>query len=492
MAGLLGVPGLDGYRAALQDNQARDMNTVGLMQGVLGLQNGILEQQMTPLKMEQLKIQLARQKQSQDLIKRLMGGGASQGGVLPSPTDALAQGAAQGDIGPTVTNAARMEQPQAQGMSQGGNGLELPPMIQAALLSGDPGLEKWAQAQAQQFKPTDKIREAIALGMTPGSPQFKAYVGTVYNQGGAWQANPQGGVNLAPGYADAMGQIRGNEASATSAAQAPYQIQEFEIGGRKYRMSVADYKTLTEPPKNDADAMRALQMAERLGIPYDSGWIRKNGAPNQTDGSVRVGAPSLPSLFGSATDSEKTYDSERAKDFAKEAQKFNEAYQAGTQQRDNLDLLDGLLKNGNVAAGSLAELNSDLKGVAASFGINIAGKTEEDVIRAITREMALKMKNQGGTNLMPGAMSDFEQKMLGSMVPGLSQSPQGRLLLSQVMRAKLERDMKISEMAADYEANNGRLDSKFYKQARDWMKANPTFTPEKQKAMLELATRLAK
>lgn len=497
MAGLLGVPGLDGYRAAVQDNQARDMNTVGLMQGVLGLQNGLLEQQMNPLKMDELRMKLARAKQSQELIQRIMGGGQAQGGGMPSPTDALAQGAAQGDVGPTVTNAARMEQP--QGMPQGGNGLELPPMIQAALLSGDPGLEKWANAQAQQFKPTDKIREAIALGMTPGSPQFKAYVGTVYNQGGAWQANPQGGVTMAPGYAEGQASVKGAEAAAT----APYQMQEFEIGGRKYRMSVADYRLLTEPPKTEAEAMRAMQLANMLDIPYVSGSPRTDKAPNglypkigpSADNYItsgRNGAPSLGSLFGSATDSEKTYDSERAKDLAKEAQKFNEAYQAGNQQRDNLDLLDGLLKNGNVASGALAEMNSDLKGVAASFGINIAGKTEEDVIRAITREMALKMKNQGGTNLMPGAMSDFEQKMLGSMVPGLSQSPQGRLLLSQVMRAKLERDMKISEMAADYEANKGRLDSGFYKQARDWMKANPTFPPEKQQAMMELAKRLAK
>lgn len=486
MAGLLGVPGLDGYRAALQDNQSRDINTVGLMQGILGLQNGLLEQQMTPLKMEQLRIQLERQKANQQMIQRIMGGGQAQG-AMPSPTDALAQGAAQGDIGPTVTNAARMEQP--QGQMQGG-GLELPPMIQAALLSGDPGLERWANAQAQQYKPTDKIREAIALGMRPGTPQFKAYVGTVYNQGGAWQANPQGGVNLAPGYADAMGQVKGAETAATSAAQAPYQIQEFEIGGRKYRMSVADYKAITEPPKNDAEGLRALQISERLGLPYDSGWIGKNA--NKPAESGRVGAPSLRSLFGGSTESEKAYDAERAKDFAKEAQKFNEAYQAGNQQRDNLDLLDGLLRNPRVSSGTLAELNSDLKGIASSFGMNIAGKTEEDVIRAITREMALKMKNQGGTNLMPGAMSDFEQKMLGSMVPSLSHSAPGRMLLSQVMRAKLDRDMKIAEMAASYENDRGRLDAGFYKQAREWLQANPTFTPEKQKAMMELAKRLGK
>jgi hypothetical protein len=492
MAGLLGVPGLDGYRAAMQDNQSRDMNTVGLMQGVLGLQSGLLDQQMQPLKIEQLKMQLERQRANQQMIQRIMGGGQAQG-VMPSATDALTQGAAQGDVGPTVSNAARMEQPQmSQGQPQG-NGLELPPMIQAALLSGDPGLEKWAQAQAQQFKPTDKIREAISLGMQPGTPQFKAYVGTVYNQGGAWQANAQGGVGLVPGYAEGQGAVKGAEA----AASAPYQIQEFEIGGRKYRMSVADYKAITEPPKNDAEAMRALQMSERMGIPYDSGWIRKNGqqtqAPEmQAQQPTRAGFPSLNSLFGSSTESEKAYDSERSKDLAKEAQKFNEAYQAGNQQRDNLDLLDGLLRNPKVSSGALAEMNSDMKGVAASFGINIAGKTEEDVIRAITREMALKMKNSGGTNLMPGAMSDFEQKMLGSMVPSLSQSAPGRMLLSQVMRAKLNRDMKIAEMAADYEATNGRLDSNFYKQSREWLKANPTFPPEKQRAMMELAKRIGK
>jgi hypothetical protein len=144
----------------------------------------------------------------------------------------------------------------------------------------------------------------------------------------------------------------------------------------------------------------------------------------------------------------------------------------------------------NVASGTLAESISTLKGVADSLGINVKGKTAEDVITAVTGEMALKMRLQGGENLMPGQMSNFEQQLLRSMSPGLAQSREGRMLLIQVGKAKAERDMKISEMAADYIAEKGRIDSGFDRQVREFSRSNPLFAPERIQAMTELAKRL--
>lgn len=83
----------------------------------------------------------------------------------------------------------------------------LPPHVQLALLH--PRLQALGRAEAEAFKPTDRQRDALALGYVPGTPQYNAYVGTQFNQGGAWQFGPQGQLNLAPGYAAGQGEVEG-------------------------------------------------------------------------------------------------------------------------------------------------------------------------------------------------------------------------------------------------------------------------------------------
>jgi hypothetical protein len=81
---------------------------------------------------------------------------------------------------------------------------------------------------------------------------------------------------------------------------------------------------------------------------------------------------------------------------------------------------------------------------------------------------------------------------LRNLVPQLTQSKEGRLLLSQVNRAMATRDMQLSEMAGRYAEQYGGLNAGFYKQARDFYKQNPLFTPEKLELYNEYAKRLAR
>jgi hypothetical protein len=152
---------------------------------------------------------------------------------------------------------------------------------------------------------------------------------------------------------------------------------------------------------------------------------------------------------------------------------------------NNLDLMQSLAADPNVAQGKLADQISGLKSVGQSLGIRTEGLPAEEAIKAISVEMALKAKNQGGTNLMPGAMAVAETQMLQSMTPQLAQSREGRNLLIQVFRQKALRDQKISELATDYYDRNGKLDYNFEKEVRAFAKANPMFSDRQMQAIRE-------
>jgi len=472
MAGLLGVPGLDGYRAAMQDNQSRDMNTVGLMQGVLGLQSGLLDQQMQPLKIEQLKMQLERQRANQQMIQRIMGGGQAQG-VMPSATDALTQGAAQGDVGPTVSNAARMAQPQ-QGQPQG-NGLELPPMIQAALLSGDPGLEKWAQAQAQQFKPTDKIREAISLGFRPGSPEFNAHVGTTYSNGLALQTQPGGGVGLTSGYLNAMGELEKTKERAKAEFASPIKVQAL-INGKSMEISLAplEYKKYTETGEIPARFGSSTGVSPKTGdrsffdsqyqnTPQDQA-ARDAGAQRVMQRENQGGAIPTNTVIGMGQVPEiQAASNKAAEGHATRALEMEPKIPQlkGTLRR--LDTLERLTSDDKTYAAKGAQVKAELGSLAEAFGIKVnvdkTANTEQYIaqLAELLKERLASKDYGSGTGI-----SNLDLATAGKPLPDVANTSTGRIAIIKAIKADTERALTDAQALRDYFQKNKTLDGFTY------------------------------
>lgn len=478
MAGVLGVPGLDGYRAALFDNQQRDLSNIQAMRGVLGIQGQLQEQQMLPLKLEQLKMQLERQKQNLGIIGGIMGGMGGMGGA-PTAEQALAQGAAQGDVGPTVTNAQRM---QPQGSQS--NGLDLPPQIQMAMLSGDPGLEKWAAAMAQQYKPTDKIREAIALGMKPGTQQFNAYVGTAYNQGGAWQVDPAtGGVKLAPGYAEGQGAVKGAEAAATAAYGAPIQTT-LNVNGKVMPVSLTplEYKKYTETgdiparfggspvasPSGNATISPSVTLGEinRISDPNDRAAALdayQNGRFEPRRGVTGGGIPTR-AVIGMGQDSATTAAStEMAGIHAKRVGALEEKIPTlnGTLRR--LDRVEALTKDDKTYAAAGAELKTQLGSIAQGFGLKInadkTASTEQyiaDLAELLKDRLASKDYGSGT------GISNLDLATAGRPLPEVVKTAQGRMLIIDAIRKDTKRALEDATAARQYFAQNKTLDGFTY------------------------------
>ena len=185
----------------------------------------------------QSKLDMAQDEQ----LRRMVGLGG--GTTAPQARDmALAGGAMQGDVGPTNTNAVRMQNVQTgQGSAVPLIG-ENPMLTYTTLRYGGP--QAYAKALVEQQMPTSEMKTLVAAGYRPGTPEFQAaaknlafknaYVAPTTVAPGAGLVMPgqtspsfyasQGGIQnipgpngqvtatLVPGYAGASGTIEQSQA----------------------------------------------------------------------------------------------------------------------------------------------------------------------------------------------------------------------------------------------------------------------------------------
>ena len=342
----------------------------------------------------------------------------------------------------------------------------------------DPSGKLYTEQLAKEFsetnKPTDIIRNLRAAGVPEGSPQWNAALSNVNTAGGIFNVNQQGQTILAPGFAIGTGQIK----TAEEEAKAAFDLVEVAVPGGVQKMTRADaVKYLQRTPAKPTTNTQG----EITGIPVqDIAKARAAGIPVNTPANIGIGFTQDQAIQAA----DKTRSEKRAtNEVAREEHLLRTGFQEAQSMINNLDLMQSLASDPNVAQGKLADQISGLKSVAQSLGIRTEGLPAEEAIRAISVEMALKAKNQGGTNLMPGAMAVAETQMLQSMTPQLAQSREGRNLLIQVFRQKALRDQKISELATDYYDRNGKLDYNFEKEVRAFAKANPMFSDNQMQAI---------
>jgi len=179
-------------------------------------------------------------------------------------------------------------------------------------------------------------------------------------------------------------------------------------------------------------------------------------------------------------DAAKAYDTARAKDFAKAASDYQDKGRGAGGMLRNLDALEQLYKDPNVAKGAMAESISGLKNVGASLGVETKGLGAEQAIQSITNKMALDQRSTAEGGGMPGAMSDADRNFLKAQTPGLEKTPEGRALIIANQRKLAQRQVQIAQMANEYERTNGQLDAGFDRQVAEFANKNQMFADQKQ------------
>lgn len=171
-----------------------------------------------------------------------------------------------------------------------------------------------------------------------------------------------------------------------------------------------------------------------------------------------------------------------------DAEGFNALQQAGRAapvniaKHQRLGALLGQITGGKYQ-GTIHEFNKALK----TFGFDPAtlGITDDtaltDAANAMSREMALQLRNPAGGAGMPGALSDSDRNFLVSMTTNVETDPDAVPLMIK-WNIKLEqRNADVARIARNYaKKNNGRVDMGFYDELAEWSEKNPLFTEQDQ------------
>jgi hypothetical protein len=167
--------------------------------------------------------------------------------------------------------------------------------------------------------------------------------------------------------------------------------------------------------------------------------------------------------------------------FGEQYGKYQEAGKLARAEEANLSRLDSLLDN--VETGAFKGTTTQLKKAAMAAGIDLSAAGIADDVApveaalALSNEMALQLRNPAGGAGMPGAMSDADRVFLGSMVPGIETTREGRKLQIYTRRKLNERRIVEAKEANAYYSKYGRLDPKFDQQMQEYADANPIFKP---------------
>lgn len=131
-----------------------------------------------------------------------------------------------------------------------------------------------------------------------------------------------------------------------------------------------------------------------------------------------------------------------------EHEQLKVAAESSSQLFSQLDLLKKLYATPNMPEGELANGIQQVRSGLKSIGIDVGEEVgAANLASSISGKMALLTRTAEGKNLMPGAMSDFEQKILRNLVPSLEQTAEGRVALIDIMQAMAKARMRFSEEA---------------------------------------------
>lgn len=171
----------------------------------------------------------------------------------------------------------------------------------------------------------------------------------------------------------------------------------------------------------------------------------------------------------------KAYDENKAKDLVEVENTIRKAGMQAPSTLGKLQEMERLV--GDFEGGRLTGMAMTAASVGNSLGIPIDPKLgDKQAAEALFNEFALKLKNAGGTNQMPGALSDRDLSFLQATAPQLTQSAAGRRQIIESYRKLAQRDQQVANMAAAYkQRNNGRLDDGFFERLAAWSERNTLF-----------------
>ena len=198
----------------------------------------------------------------------------------------------------------------------------------------------------------------------------------------------------------------------------------------------AELQSLSEPDRTEA--LRSLEASQAPVAP---------GLASQV--------PSPPLRDKRAEQYKQAYGGEEGKALFKERENLNTLYGTNASMVNQLNLLENLYSNPDLPEGELGPLIQRVRSGFQSFGVDVGETTgPADLANAIAQKMVLAQRTSDGTNLLPGAVSNFEVQLLQSMGPTLSLTNEGRQSLVRFMKEVALSNQRIAEEGSAFAAQN--------------------------------------
>lgn len=161
------------------------------------------------------------------------------------------------------------------------------------------------------------------------------------------------------------------------------------------------------------------------------------------------------------------YSAAQGKEYSDLMAGINKAAFTAPSQIRKLERMTQLLDG--VDGGKLAPAGVEIASALNSFGIKIDPRLgNKEAAQALSRELAGGLRQPG-----TGPMTDKDFENFLQQIPDLSKSSAGRKQITATMKAALNRDIKIAQLAREYERKNGRIDGRFMDEVASFIAENP-------------------
>lgn len=297
--------------------------------------------------------------------------------------------------------------------------------------------EALAKAALEKGKYTD-LDEAMAWAQGQAISQIRGMNEEVGNRSAPLSPKTQGGL---PTVESATPALQGGEGNV----QFDFDVSNLDGVDRAQLKGIIEAWKKNPTPQTQA---RIESVLSRMG---DSGKLQL--PPPAT----------MPKKDVPKEEMEKATAGETGKFLAKEQENLNVAADAAAQLQGQLATLKQLYQTPNMPEGQLGEGIQSIRSGMKSLGVDVGPEVGAgDLAGAIAGKLALTTRTADGNNLMPGAMSNYEQQVLRSLVPGLQSTQEGRLALidfmNEVMKTRMRFAQEANKMA---EGNRGILPSEW-------------------------------
>jgi hypothetical protein len=433
MTGILGSlpPGLRGYVAAEQDSRQQTLGQLGMMQGILGIQGALAQQQLLPLKMQQLQMAVQQAKDQREALKNFYGG---------SQTGGLSMGA------PVI--------PGAPGMGGVPNAPKGVPNFAALIAAGvDPARVKAMMEEYKLSNPDIKWEGGMPMHPRTGQPMPGAMTIPQTNQQGfstTPRINPLTGqieIAVTPGSAEAFRtqQRIGEETRAgfdlvtvpdsTGRSVTMTRAQAAQrLGGQSPQPAQPPRAMTSGRPPEEVAAIEALQRAERDGVQMTV------NVPRPQIGGGGLG-PSSAVLGVAPSEAEKAAQKESAVGAVKRKSELPQAQLQVQSQIDDIDRLSTLANEilKEPALGRSVGLQGAIPNMPGSQAANATALV--DSLKAQISGMKLQaMRNASKTGGAVGNVTEKEWPRLESMIVALDKK-----MSPELFREKLSEVVSVMQ-----------------------------------------------